>query len=69
MTTSTHRGRADQRHPECRDCRFFKPGRASAKCLPCGAGEFFEEKIEPRELSDNELMELYAGMNYDNRDE
>lgn len=57
-----------QRHDECTDCRFFNPNRPSRKCLPCGSGEFFEERITDRAPTDNELMKIYSKMGYDHDD-
>jgi hypothetical protein len=53
------------RHKDCPSCKFFNPHRPSAKCVPCGAGEFFEEKDDDSELDDDELMALYAGQDYE----
>jgi hypothetical protein len=52
------------RHRDCPACKHFRPDRVSATCLPCGAGEFFEERIdeEDDEPSDGFLMTIYAGM-------
>lgn len=52
------------RHKDCTSCKYFRPDRASAKCLPCGAGEFFEERVDADndEPSDAFLMSIYAGM-------
>jgi hypothetical protein len=50
------------RHSECRDCQFFNPIRPSAKCLPCGAGEFFKERVEVRTPDLTELMTMFRGM-------
>jgi len=48
--------------PECRDCKFFRPETGSVRCLPCGAGEYFEEKIEDRQPNVDELMEMFKNM-------
>ncbi len=45
---SDREGRVGARFPECPSCRWFR----SARCLPCGAGEFYEEKIS--ELCDDD---------------
>lgn len=50
------------RFPECVDCRFFSRTRPSRRCLPCGSGEFFEEKVRDRDLTADELMRIYARM-------
>jgi hypothetical protein len=52
------------RHKDCPSCKHFKVDRPSAKCLPCGAGEFFEERVDEDngEPSDSFLMAIYAGM-------
>jgi hypothetical protein len=50
------------RHPECGDCKFFRRNTGHVRCLPCGAGEFFEEKAGDREPSDAELMILFSHM-------
>lgn len=53
------RGEIQLRFEECISCRWLQSGR----CVRCGAGEFFEESIEePRELDDDELMQLYSEM-------
>jgi hypothetical protein len=57
-----------QRHDGCTDCRFFNPNRPSRKCLPCGSGEFFEERVTDRAPTDNELMKLYSKMGFDHDD-
>lgn len=46
------------RHPECRDCIFFHPERVAGRCVPCGAGEFFEERMRDRRPIDHELANL-----------
>jgi hypothetical protein len=58
------------RHPDCTDCKFFNRHRVNTRCVPCGAGEFFEEKIVDRAPNDNELMIMFAGMSeyYDDLD-
>lgn len=56
------------RHPECIDCHFFNKRRVSRRCLPCGSGEFFEEKIVDRDPTDAELMRIYARMSHDDYD-
>jgi hypothetical protein len=53
------------RHDECTECRFFNPNRPSRRCLPCGSGEFFEQKIRDRDPTADELMRIYARMNHD----
>ncbi len=53
------------RHSDCPSCKFFNRRVASARCLPCGAGEFFEEKDSDVELDDDSLMALYAGQDYE----
>lgn len=50
------------RHPECRDCKFFNPNRVNRRCMPCGAGEFFEEKFDDRAPDETELMRMFIGM-------
>jgi hypothetical protein len=56
------------RFPDCVSCRFFSRTRVSGKCLPCGSGEFFEEKITDRDPTADELMRIYARMNHDQDD-
>jgi hypothetical protein len=59
------------RHPECRDCKFFSSTSVSSRCLPCGAGEFFEEGIEERTPGIDELFKTFRIMsefNYDGDD-
>jgi hypothetical protein len=56
------------RFPECVECRFFSRTRPSRRCLPCGSGEFFEEKIADRDPTADELMRIYARMNNDQDD-
>jgi hypothetical protein len=55
-----------QRFDDCVSCKFFKPlrhrdyvARPSGICLRCGAGEFFEERFDDFEPSDQEKMNLY----------
>lgn len=50
------------RHPECLQCRKFDPERLNRHCLPCGAGEFFEEKVDDDSPDDQDLMGMYEGM-------
>lgn len=50
------------RHPECSECKHFKPDTSSVHCLGCGAGEFFEEKIDDHTPDDEELMEMFSHM-------
>jgi hypothetical protein len=50
------------RHPECRECKFFQQNRVNGRCIPCGAGEFFEERIRDMRPNDNELMKMFANM-------
>lgn len=50
------------RHPECRDCKFFNPNQVNRRCISCGVGEFFEERIIDRPPTDNELMKMFAAM-------
>ena len=47
------------RHPECKDCKHFRPHTGSVHCLNCDAGEFFEEKINDQQPSDQELLNYY----------
>jgi hypothetical protein len=56
------------RFPECVDCRFFNRVRVSGRCLPCGSGEFFEERIRDRDPTADELMRIYARMSNDQDD-
>jgi hypothetical protein len=56
------------RFPDCLQCRFFSRTRPNNRCLPCGSGEFFEEKITDREPTADELMRIYARMNHDDQD-
>jgi len=50
------------RHPECRECKFFSSSGINGRCTPCGSGEFFEEKVNDRPPTDNELMRMFANM-------
>lgn len=50
------------RFDDCKQCRFFRPNVASRRCISCGSGDFFEERIDDRPPRDDELMEIYAGM-------
>jgi hypothetical protein len=50
----------EPKFPECLDCKFYHPDRDSSRCIPCGNGEYFEEKVEPRELDDDEAMRFFA---------
>jgi hypothetical protein len=61
--------RFNGRHPECRDCKFFRPNIGSVHCLPCGAGEFFEEKIDDHQPDEEELMILFTHMDGCNDDD
>jgi len=47
---------------ECRDCRFLLRDRPSPICVRCGAGEFFEERIDDRQPTESELMKILKGM-------
>ncbi|WP_276122707.1 hypothetical protein [Pararhizobium qamdonense] len=49
---------------DCKSCVYFLKNRKNPICSPCGAGEFFEEKIRVREKTNHELMEIY-GEQYD----
>ena len=51
------------RHPDCRECKFFSSTRIHPRCVPCGAGEFFEEKFDDSAPDENELMLMFLGMN------
>lgn len=56
----------EPRHDECRTCVFFNARRLSAKCLRCGAGEFYEERVEEQALPDeDELRELFSKVRTD----
>jgi Zn ribbon nucleic-acid-binding protein len=56
------------RYPECKDCKHFDPTTLSIKCLRCGAGEYFEERIDDDDPSDEEMMILYGKMSRDEDD-
>lgn len=43
---------------ECRGCRYFNERIQRPQCRLCGAGEFYEPKINTRQPSDDELMRL-----------
>lgn len=58
--------RIEPRFPECCDCRFYSPRKFLARCLGCGAGEYFEERTEAHELTENEAMDLYRKMDREN---
>ncbi|SER26497.1 hypothetical protein SAMN05216548_11425 [Faunimonas pinastri] len=53
---------------DCRDCRFYSPSRPSPLCVRCGAGEFFEERIDDDLPDERELMTYLSRME-DNDDE
>jgi hypothetical protein len=56
----------EPRHDDCRRCVFWNARRLNVNCLRCGAGEFFEEKVEEKALPDaDELQEIVAGMTDD----
>jgi hypothetical protein len=55
-------------HDECKDCKFFRPRVGNVRCLDCGGGEFFEEKIDDHAPDDDELMILFSHMS-DSNDE
>jgi hypothetical protein len=55
----------EMRFPECIDCKFFKPKRGSAECFSCGAGEYFEPKVDDSDPDDNELMRAFGEMGFD----
>lgn len=54
------------RHPECRSCIFFNPDRIGGRCIPCGAGEFFEEKT--RRAIDRERLTFRKSEFFDDND-
>ena len=60
--------RIEPKFPECRECQFYHPRRLLSRCLKCGAGEYFEERFDDRELNETELMKLYTKMALDNDD-
>lgn len=49
----------EPKFPECTGCRFFSAKLDKPECRECGAGEFYEEKINTRQLSRDELMDIY----------
>jgi len=55
----------EMRFPECIDCLFFRPSKGSAECLKCGAGEYFEPKIDDSDPDDNDLMSEFRKMRLD----
>lgn len=62
--------RIEPRFPECRECRFYSPRKFLSICLRCGAGEYFEERIDdPAAPTDGELMNLYRKMDRENAEE
>jgi hypothetical protein len=55
----------EMRFPECIDCKFFRPNRGSPECFSCGAGEYFEAKVDDSDPDDNELMKAFGAMGFD----
>ncbi len=55
----------EPRFDECRDCRFYQVSTFAKSCKMCGAGEFFEERTDSRQPSDNELMDMLRNMDCD----
>jgi hypothetical protein len=53
------------RHPECRQCVHFKPNAGSIHCLNCGAGEFFEEKVDDEGPDEDDLRIIFSSMDGD----
>ncbi|MER9176334.1 hypothetical protein NKH72_22400 [Mesorhizobium sp. M0955] len=55
--------------PDCVSCKFFirknKTRRRNPICGSCDNGEFFEERSRSRELSNDELMNIYGRMHRD----
>ncbi|RWB95553.1 hypothetical protein [Mesorhizobium sp.] len=53
--------------PDCVSCRYFirKTRRNNPICGSCDNGEFYEERSRNRELSDNELMNMFGRMHRD----
>lgn len=54
--------------PDCLSCKYWiakrKTRRRNPICGSCDNGEFYEERFRSRELSNNELMNLYS-QNYE----
>lgn len=50
------------KYPECTICKNYRPETGHVRCLPCGAGEFFEEKIDDRHPDNWVLMEMFKNM-------
>ncbi|WLR90981.1 hypothetical protein [Shinella zoogloeoides] len=48
----------ETKFPECTGCRFFSAKFERPECRECGAGEFYEEKINTRQPSRDELMDM-----------
>lgn len=44
---------------DCTGCRYFNPRIVRPECRACGAGEFFEPKINTRQPSNEELWDIY----------
>jgi hypothetical protein len=57
--------KVEPRFLECRDCKFYSKKRVYPRCLRCGAGEYFEERQEEYEPSDEDLMQIYRKMDRD----
>jgi hypothetical protein len=55
--------------PDCTSCKIYRPETGAVKCLSCGAGEFFEEKVDDHQPNDNELMEMFRNMRGGNGDD
>lgn len=47
---------------ECEGCRYYNRFRANPICGECGNGEFYERRIRNRELTSDELMNIYRRM-------
>lgn len=50
------------RHPECPSCVHYSPKRIGATCIPCGAGEFFEERVDQHDYSESKMLINMANM-------
>jgi hypothetical protein len=62
------RHQPEPRFSECRECKFFKPFVNTRRCKQCGAGEFFEEKINENFPNADDLMDIFKDMSEEDYD-
>ena len=48
----------EPKFPDCIGCKFYSTKFTRPECGECGAGEFFEPKINTRQPSREELMDM-----------